>query len=45
MLNTGLPALFDEKSGNPKLIKRGEWGFGDRVPSDFQDFSIKIKHL
>jgi len=26
-----IPALFDEKPGNPNLIRRGEWGSGDEA--------------
>jgi len=56
-LITGIAALFDEKSGSPKLIRRGKWGFGGKAPScqkqgrlgtepsDFQDFSMKIKQF
>jgi len=43
--NSGIPALFDKKSGNPKLIKRGEWGSGGEAPSTrrFSGFFNKNK--
>jgi len=33
-----IPVLFDEKSGNPKLIRRAEWGTGGKTLSA-QQFS------